>query len=535
MPRVPTVEGPRVERAPLRGGENTSRAIPTAAGEFASGAGRALGAFAEAGDRIQERRDLDEAFRVETQVLADFSQFEQNLRKTRRGAAAKDVVIDVDEWWTKVDQTYGADVSPRVKQLTAKSLARARAQALESTSRYQAAEEDRAQTESYTAVNGQEIQRAITTGTPEALASAKEKIGAAVAVFGATRGWAAEQVAAEKQKWTNILHTQAVGNLVDQPGGAKIARDYFAAHRAEIDSANRARLEGMLKRAVAEDNATTNAAKWIALPFEEAIENANKINDPDERKLTIAAVRDLQSDKNTAAQLREREASDKVWQLVANGASQKQLPRSVLEQLNGKERVQVNAYYEAERKRIAAEAGGGAVKTDPAVYGKVLDALRADPLGTRPETFQGLSRGDIISLQKHRDSMLSKKPDSEREIATVTQQMNSYITAMGLKDEKKGAFQKAALDAVNEFKAANKREPSYEDRQKILDRLSLENSGGWFSPRRRLFQVPRAERGAFIDKTIPADEHATIVRTLKAKGIPVNEQTVLDMYTEGLK
>jgi hypothetical protein len=370
-------------------------------------------------------------------------------------------------------------------------------------------------------------------GTPEALAGSRAKIGAAVAAFGATRGWAAEQVKQETLKWTDMLHGRAIDHMINKPGGAVKAKQYYEENREEISSARYARTEAMLKRAVAEDNATTNAEKWVSLPFEEAIENANKISDPDERKLTIAAVRDLQADKNTASQLRERKASDEIWHMINDGAPRNKLPRTVLLQMDGQARAQVNAYYEAERKRIAAEAEGRAVKTDPAVYGKVLDALRTDPLGTHPEAFQGLSRGDIISLQKHRDSLLSKKTEDDG--ATLTRQMNSYITAMGLKDEKKGAFEKAVFDEINEFKRENKKSPSSEERQKILERLSVENDGGWFSSRQRMFEVPRSGRSAFIDKTIPADEHAAIVRTLKKKGIPVNERTVLDMYTEGLK
>jgi hypothetical protein len=538
MPRVPTVEAPRVQQSPLRGGENQTRAINTHAGATTSALGTAITGFSDVGARIQERRDLDEAFRVETQVLSDYSAFEQNLRKTRRGANAQGVVDDVDQWWSKIDDTYGANVSPRVKALTAKSLARARLQAMESTGRYQMAEEDRAQTESFTAVNGQEIQRAITAGAPEALASAKGKISAAVTAFGATRGWTPEQVAAEQQKWVSTLHVQALGSMVDaDPKGAKA---YFEANRADIASENHARLSKMIDRGVAEANATESAAKWASLPFEQAIENANKINDPDERKLTIAAVRDLQADKNTAIQLREREASDKVWQLIASGVSSRQLPRAALEQMNGRERIQVNAYYEAEQKRRAAEAKGESVKTDPAVYGAVLDKLREDPQGTRPETFAGLSRGDIRSLQNHRDALLGRaaggaSKEDEKEVATTTQQTAAYIAQMGLRGEAKGAFQKAVLDELDLFKRANNRSASYEERTKILDRLSMERARGMFKFNDRLFQVPRAERSAFVNDVVPAADRAQIVAALKKNKQPVTVQNVLDMYIAGKK
>lgn len=533
MPQVPTVDGPRVQQSPLRGGENTTRAINTGAGMLTSAAGAAITGFGEAGDRIQERRDLDEAFRVETAVIAEYSQFEQNLRKTRRGASAQGVVNDVDQWWSKIDETYGKDVSPRVKQLTAKSLARARAQALESTGKYQMVEEDRAQTESYTAVNGQEIQRAVTLGTPEALASAKGKINAAVAVFGATRGWKQEQFDAENQKWTNALHIQAVNAMIDdKPAEAKA---YFEANRKEIDSANHVRMSKMIDRGVAEATATKNAADWASLPFEKAIENANKITDPDTRKMTVAAVRDLQTDKNIAIQLREREASDKVWQAVANGATLKSLPRAMLEQLNGRERVQVNEHYEAERKRRAAEAAGKPVKTDLALLEKLISMSPEEIAKVQLSTYQDrISRGDLEQLMVRRSSMLSKDPKKEHEVATVTQHMNTYISTMKLKDESKGAFQKAALDEFDNFKATNKREATHDERTKILDRLSIEQSNFW-SSNKRFFEVAPKDRQKFVDDVVPASERAEIIKSLTKKGIPVTVQTILDMYNAGQK
>lgn len=531
MPTVPSYGGPQVQQAPLRGGENTTRAIPTAAGSTASALGGALTGLGEVGDRIQERRDLDEAFRVETKVLADYSAFEQNLRKTRRGAAAKDVTNDVDQWWSKLDETYGQDVSPRVKQLTMKSLARARAQSLESVGRYQMAEEDRAQTESFNAVNGQEIQRAITDGNPAVIEGAKGKISAAVDVFGATRGWSPEQVTQEKQKWTNMLHVQAVTTMIDSD--PKAARAYFEANRSEIDSANHARMGKLIDTAVADSNATENAAKWAALPFEDAIGKANEIKDPEERKKTVAAVRELQSEKNIAMQLRERQASDTVWQMVGNNVPLNKLPRAVLDQMSGRERVQVNDYYAAERRRREAEAKGVEAKSDPAVYGKVLDALRADPRGTRPEAFPGLSRADVRSLQNHRDALLGAKPGKEAEVASTEQQMGTYINTMDLKGEKKGAFQKTAYEAFEQYRAANGKEPNFEERQKILDRASMQivtDYGVLWDSKKPFFEATPEQRANYVNKTIPESERKTIAEALALEGKPYSLMNVMEKW-----
>lgn len=531
MPTVPSYGGPQVQQAPLRGGENTTRAVPTAAGSTASAVGGALTGLGEVGDRIQERRDLDEAFRVETKVLADYSAFEQNLRKTRRGAAAKDVTNDVDQWWSKLDETYGQDVSPRVKQLTMKSLARARAQSLESVGRYQMAEEDRAQVQSFNSVNGTEIQNAITNGKPEVIASAKEKIAASVNAFGATRGWTAEDAAAEKLKWFNMLNIQAVEGMVD--ANPKAARAYFEANRSEIDSAHHKRLDDMIERKVTDRAATENAAKWAALPFEEAINKANEITDPEEKRKTVAAVKELQSEKNIALQLAERQASDTVWQLVANNVPLSKLPEAVLSRMNGRERVQVNDYYAAERRRREAEAKGQEVKTDPAVYGEVLAALRADPSGTKPEAYKNLSRSDILALQKHKDSILRAKEGKAPEVATAEQQMGTYINTMDLKGEKKGAFQKTAYEAFEQYRAANGKEPNFEERQKILDRASMQivtDYGVLWDSKKPFFEATPEQRANYVNKTIPESERKAIAEALALEGKPYSLMNVMEKW-----
>lgn len=233
MPRVAQYE-PQSELAPLRGGYNTTQATPDPnAGSTARAFGGAIEKVADVGQRIQDRKDLDDAFRVETQIQGDYTQFEQNLRKTRRGANSDGVVNDVDQWWSKVPETYGKNVSPKVQELTSKSLARMRQQSISGMGEYQMQQQDTSQKESFIASNQQAIQSAVNDGRPEVLAETKNKIGASVAAFGATRGWKPEQVAEMNQKFVSDLHTNVIDQLlVTNPSAAD---KYFKANKDEID------------------------------------------------------------------------------------------------------------------------------------------------------------------------------------------------------------------------------------------------------------------------------------------------------------
>jgi len=531
MPTVPVYDAPQVQRQGLRGGENQSRADVDALGgtqaRNLAAAGQGLAQLSDTMQRVQDRRDLDEAFRVETAVLSEYQTFEQDLRKTRRGVNAKDVTADVDGWWAKSEEKFGQDMSPRVKQLVSKSLSRARAQSLDAMGRFQFAEEDRAQAESFNAVQGQEIQRAITAGDPAALETAKGKLQAAVNVFGVTRGWTSEQMTAEQQKWTNTLHTQALSSMVD--ANPEAAKKYYEAHRDEIDSQNHARIEKIIDKGVTEQKATTNVASMASLPFEQQMEKASKIADPQERKLTIAGIKDLVAEKEIASREREKAASDQVWQMVASGVPMGKLPKATLERMDGKERVQVNQYYEAERKRRLTESEGRSVKTDYKVYDDLMNMPKDQFLGVRISALQDkLSRGDMEKLIDRQAKL--RDPKESGEVASTEQQMGTYVTTLRLKDEKKGAFQSAAYNEFNEFKKANKREPNFDERQKILDRLSMQNDGGWFGSTKSYFEVPEKERAKFVEDTVPKADRDEIIAELKKRGKPVTNATILDLY-----
>lgn len=524
MPRVIGYQQ-QSQLAPIRGGYSDVRASPDpSTGSTARAVGSALTQASDIGERIQQRKQLDDAFRLETQVMADYSAFEQNLRKTRRGANSEGVVDDVDTWWSKLDESYKGTPDP-VKAMTAKSFARLRQQSLNGIGQFQMAEQDRAQTESFTAVNGQEIQRAMTDGRVEVIETAKGKIDATVNAFGAARGWDAARLDAEKSKWSNMLYSQAVVGLIDKdPAGAK---KLFEAHRGDIDSANHERLSQAIDKKINEATATDNAAKWSTLPFDKAIENANAISDPEQRRLTLRAIRDLQQDKNIANALREKQVSDQVWQLAAQGVPQSKLPSALLMQMDGKDRMQLTEHYAAARRRAESEAKGKPVKTDLAVYEQLVSMTPEQLSTVRLSTYQDrISAGDLEKLIDRRSALLSKDPKKVDDVATTEQQMGVYINGMKLKDESKGAFQKAAYDAIADFTRQTGKAPTYDERQKLFDQLATVSESRWYASDKRAFTS--------ISEIPPADL-AQIKTALQSRNIPLTPNNIMATYQNAQK
>ena len=92
---------------------------------------------------------------------------------------------------------------------------------------------------------------------------------------------------------------------------------------------------------------------------------------------------------------------------------------------------------------------------------------------------------------------------------------------------------------------ANGKKLTFDEREKVLDRLLIQGGGTWYSASKRLFEVQGTEdEAAFVRglepekktsaliQSIPAIERQQIEQALRADGRPVTEQAILNLYTE---
>lgn len=548
MPTVPVYGGPQLQNAPLQGGfqqANVSEQAFTGAGRQTKALAGALGDVAEGLDKAFDRKAADDAFRVETGIKGEYLQFEAELRR-KRGKDAEGLTEQAAKWWDAARERATKDLDPRALSIVSKSLSQARLSGLAGVTRYQEQELDRAFTESTVANIGVEIERTAQSGDPAQTAGARAIIQRNVGTLAARNGWDANQTALETQRYTSVMHQRMLDTLVDTSPEA--AKAYFEANKAEIDSARLKPIEKAIKGAVTERSAETFAASVAALPYEQQLVKAGEIKDSDARQASIKRVRENQEDITKATAAREKQVSDQVWQQVANGVPLNKLPKALLEKMDGKERVQVNAHYEAERKRQLAEAKGNAVKTDYAEYERLLTLPPEEFLKTRITASQDkLARGDLEKLID-KQAQMRNNPKTEKDTVTWNNKVTARIETMGLlgekPQEKRGAFRS---QAQTEFEKAVERnggkplKPVEED--EILDRLTIQQKTGWFSTK-RAFEIPPEKRGEFKPATpqgqalIDRDKirveidpyRAQISNALRQQGKPVNEATVSQTY-----
>jgi hypothetical protein len=171
------------------------------------------------------------------------------------------------------------------------------------------------------------------------------------------------------------------------------------------------------------------------------------------------------------------------------------------------------------------------VKTDPRALARIYDMMRDDPEGFKKLRMEPLmlsiGASDMEQISRVQREML-KPGDGGKEVVTALQQAAPYTA--GLDKTKSAAFDSAYFDALNEHKKAKGKEPTYEERKKILDRLVMDGevvSGSWYKndPNKKFFEATPEERKRFVP-TITSEEKKLVVDALVKEGIakPTEDQ-----------
>jgi hypothetical protein len=527
---------------------------------------RAVNQFAQnaadfAGDveRVAQRRAVEEANSAEAAIKQEQLEFESALQAKRRGVNAKGYYEDVAKWWDDVKTKYTETLSPASRAVVSKSLQTAKLQSLRAARQYEDTESERAADEAGDAAITAEINRVVRTGDGNATGAALEVIQRNVTERAARKGWTTTQMREAFDKNVSYLHVRMIEALVENAPAE--AEQYYAKHKGQIGEANYTRIERLVKASKIERVAEEMASSVQGLPYDQQLARVAQIKDPDERKAARRYVQEAERDRVEMRASAERRASDQIWQLVAQGVPFGKLPRKTLDELDGKERLQVTQHYEAEMRRRMAEAKGSSVKTDMELYERLMLMSPEDFVKERITAYSDkLSRQDIeqlINRQATFKQQGSKEANKQaRNLLSFTSQVSAAQTEAGIKpgSERAGRFRSAAQDALISFKEANNRDPNDRETQQMLDNLLLKRDK-WFFGSQFYFEADEADKAKFqpaksqsagatpqptVNKEIPASQRVippkhrkVIEELLKRQGIPVTEGEVQRIYREG--
>jgi PIN domain nuclease of toxin-antitoxin system len=517
MPQVPTYGDQRVRTQPLQPVFQNAPDVSSGARALAQG----LGQVADVADRIDLRDAQAKAFDAEAKITSEWLKWDGQARQKYRGQNVDQYGPAAEEWWKTAAETYGKDLDPRAKALASRSLSSKQLQAINSVGAFVNAEKERHADETYTADVATTIQFGVTSGD---VASTAQQIREKAAVVGARKGWTTEQVQAEVGKNLSAMHLAHITKLADT--NAEAAQAYYDANKAEVGFAQQARVEQVLKGEMDNQFATRKAAEWAGKPLAEQLAEAAKIEDPQRREKTLTQIKNNQALVKAAEQERENAAADQAWQLFAQG---KRIPETVLASMAGRERVQLQEAQRTRAERLAAGPTQRAVKTDWATYEEVREKIaRGEPVrvAAYSEKIGGSEIEKLIDLKTRRDN-----PTKAPEVATTEQQIGTYIDSLELggakKAEERGKFKAAAQDLFNEHLKRTGKEPTFDERQALLDKLTVEvvtKPGRIWDTKGPAYTLPRDQ---LRQQMAPQTSGPVRVKTIEeARALPPNTRFI---------
>lgn len=257
----------------------------------------------------------------------------------------------------------------------------------------------------------------------------------------------------------------------------------------------------------------------------DAVAAVRKAHGGADEEFFVKAVQQRFAEKQQAQQQMQTKLADDAWSYVAQG---RRPPQSIFRRLDGKSQYAINNALEAK-----ARGQDDAVKTDWNRYADLREMALNDPAGflkhdLRTE-FPYLAKGEREGLLDLRDKLV-KGGEKANEVVSMEQQITAGVNMLqlGSNAEKKGQFQSAVYAEITAEAKRLGREPNYDERQKIIDRMMLKEDSLWGG--KRYYQVRGTEDAADFEVRIPDSERANITAALKRANRPVTEAEVMRLF-----
>lgn len=547
MAKVPVYSEPQTELRPLPAVRQDSVASPSL---FSAGAEKNLAAgkqiiaagedFNKIAVQMAERENADMVFRAENALKTEYIGF-QNAARERRGAAAKDLTKESADWWDKKIGEHSGNLSnPRQREIFTKRASGLRLQSVEGMSAYESEQRRISLNESTTASITSSIDLAASqVGTPterNAIMGARADIIKQLDVLAKLNGYdgnTAEATALRDAKRATALtnlHMQVIQNIANGQNGGERAKAYFEANKTEINGTNYDAIEKLWKTGMTKEKAQETAKALAAMGETEASgltwirENLKG----DEQEAASLEWRTRHAEMEAATRRMQSNYGDKAWDIYNKTGRYSAIPVDVLNGMDPKAREQLKTHAQEKAK-------GREVKTDFATWYDLQQKIIAgEPVDLKQYAAQ-ISTGDLKGL-----ATLQSKPEPElKDAATLQQQLAAEHNNLGWGNtesdrQKKGAFDKAVGDAINAEQNRTGKKLNYEERQKIIDRMLIQGevlTGKWYmnDPDKRYYETTPAERKAF-KANIPPAQTKQIIEALKARGKPVTDEAIIDLY-----
>lgn len=262
-----------------------------------------------------------------------------------------------------------------------------------------------------------------------------------------------------------------------------------------------------------------------------ALDEARSIEDPEVRDSTVSRIKVRQAEAKQADIEYRENLSEQALAFINEGGNFADLPIAIKNGLKVSELSSLRSYGEQ-------MAGGGRIRTDLAAYDE-LSRLAAD----NPQRFGEMNlleyrdRLDEGAFEKFADLQRRMRVggSSDPEVAgfrNINQTVDEYLVkvfretkAKGEKQEKIIQFRAQFEDRLRAFEAQKGSKATTKDARDILDlmtsKVAIERDF-WFDAKKPAHELT-------IDN-VPDADRSEIIAELRKRGMPVTEQSVLDLF-----
>lgn len=470
MPQVPTYEGPQVRTQALQPVFQRAPDVSSGAQSIARG----LGQVADLADQRVQRDAQDEAFKLELQIRTDWQKQRAALRNQYKGGLADQYKAAADEWWAKAPETYGKAASPMARQMATRSISQYALQSEADTLGYVEGEKKRSREINFRTLQDGIITEAGQLVTPEnartLAATTAQRLNDNAIAYAAGEGEDSDFGKGLAREQLNRFHADVALALANQPNGAAAAQAYLSEFGKDIPLAVRTRVDSTVKAAANEQEGVATGRRLATLPYEQRKAELDKITNPDVLKIAQQTIDGEETRRLAALRQVSDQMEGNLMLQVQQGRPPKAAEIEQLRQVDPKAAARVQQAINAERKAAAAAAKGESIKTDWPTY---IDARQRLAAGEKINLIGLMDKIAPAQREQLLDIMTkTKTPEKQREVATSEQQLSAFVDGLQLKGEKDGKFRSAAYDLFNEHLRRTGKEPTVEERDKIMRDLN---------------------------------------------------------------
>lgn len=377
---------------------------------------------------------------------------------------------------------------------------------------------------------------------PEKVRQAVEMQKTAIALHAQNNGLGPEFIKQKTMEIESKTHAAVIGRMVNS-GDDIAAENYFNSVKDSLTGDELPAVEKELEIATLRGKSQRAAdVIWTnSKSYGQAIEKTKEIEDPKLRDATQDRIGQLYQQKKVQEQETERAHNIFSANLIDKEGTVNAIPPAIWNTKTTDWRNNMKRYAEQKASGVERQTN------DPYVYDDILNLKSTAPdkflqIDLKdPKYLVGLKPATREAFVKEQDELRNGKKSVDG-ILTDVQIMNDALSRIGVKNKDSDdaiAFRAAVDSQAVLFAQQNGRKPNNKELKQITDELSVEvviNKDFWFDEHKRVYQLKSGQKFDTIKiDTIPNKEKEGIKEYLKARGLRVDDASIIEQYKTYLK